>query len=261
MPSPHSPVAAVDYIAGLAKGLSVLESFDTERQRLNATMAAERAGLTRAAARRHLLTLKQLGYLETDGSYYWLAPKVLRFSGAYLASARIPRAVQPLLNQLASQTGYSFSCAVREGKEVVIVARSAGPESGERLMAHGVHLGTRLPMHATSTGRMLLAALPPEELHEWLATSELARLTSHTQTDMHVFAQMLDEVRQLDYCLAHEEYELSIQALAVPLRDMNGRMAGAINVVASTTRVSADKLIKDVLPLLQEGARTLRPLI
>ena len=84
-------IAHADYIAGMAKGLAVLESFDTQRQRLNATLAAERAGLTRAAARRHLLTLAHLGYLETDGSWFWLAPKVLRFSGSYLASARLPR--------------------------------------------------------------------------------------------------------------------------------------------------------------------------
>jgi IclR family pca regulon transcriptional regulator len=117
-------IAKADYIAGMAKGLAVLESFDTERQRLNATLAAQRAGLTRAAARRHLLTLAHLGYLETDGSYFWLAPKVLRFSGSYLASARLPRAIQPTLNRLAAQTGESFSAVVLDGDQVVIIARS-----------------------------------------------------------------------------------------------------------------------------------------
>src|SRR3982750_4452533 len=105
-------IAKVDFIEGMAKGLAVRESFDTERQRLNATLAADRAGLTRAAARRHLLTLSHLGYLETDGSYFWLAPKVLRFSGSYLASARLPRVVQPALNRLTAETGESFSVVV-----------------------------------------------------------------------------------------------------------------------------------------------------
>src|SRR6202007_69696 len=100
--------AKADFIEGMAKGLAVLESFDTERQRLNATLAAQRAGITRAAARRHLLTLAHLGYLETAGSWFWLAPKVLRFSGSYLASARLPRVVQPTLNRLTAQTGESF---------------------------------------------------------------------------------------------------------------------------------------------------------
>ncbi|WP_273422600.1 helix-turn-helix domain-containing protein, partial [Curvibacter lanceolatus] len=117
-------IAKADFIEGMAKGMAVLESFDTERQRLNATLAAQRAGITRAAARRHLLTLEHLGYLESDGSYFWLAPKVLRFSGSYLASARLPRVMQPTLNRLAAQTQQSFSAVVLEGDEVVIVARS-----------------------------------------------------------------------------------------------------------------------------------------
>jgi IclR family pca regulon transcriptional regulator len=97
------PIAKSDLIEGMAKGMAVLEAFDPQRQRLNATLAAERAGITRASARRHLLTLTHLGYLETDGRYFWLAPKVLRFSGSYLATARLPRAVQPTLNRLAAQ--------------------------------------------------------------------------------------------------------------------------------------------------------------
>ena len=112
-----SSIAHADFIAGLAKGLAVLESFDTERQRLNATLAAQRAGLTRAAARRHLLTLAHLGYLETDGQYFWLAPKVLRLSGSYLASARLPRTMQPTLQRLSqlereAQAGQVLSALV-----------------------------------------------------------------------------------------------------------------------------------------------------
>ena len=261
---PHtssSSIAHADFIAGLAKGLAVLESFDTERQRLNATMAAERAGLTRAAARRHLLTLAHLGYLESDGGFFWLAPKVLRLSGAYLASARLPRIVQPVLHRLAAQTGLSYSCVVREGREVVIVARSAVHDKGERLMAHGLHLGTRLPAHATSTGRVLLAALSPAELDEWLATYDLPKLTAHTVTDEGALKALLAEVRRLDYCIALEEHEVAIQALAVPLRDMQGRTVAALNMVSATKRMSAQTMEQEILPLLQEGARSLRPLI
>ena len=253
------PIATADYIAGLAKGLAVLESFDTERQRLNATMAAERAGITRAAARRHLLTLAHLGYLDTDGSYYWLAPKVLRWSGAYLASARLPRTVQPVLHQLAAQTGLSYSCVVLEGREVVIVARSAVHEKGERLMAHGLHLGTRLPAHATSTGRMLLASLSNSELDQWLATYELPRLTAHTVTEIDTLKTLLAQVQRLDYCVATEEHELAVQAVAVPLRNMAGRTVAALNIVTSPRRMSVELMCRDILPLLHEAARVLRP--
>src|SRR3954468_9675363 len=167
--SQRMTIAHADYIAGMAKGLSVLESFDTQRQRLNATLAAERAGLTRAAARRHLLTLAHLGYLETDGSHFWLAPKVLRFSGSYLASARLPRVVQPALNRLTAQTGESFSVVVLDGDWVVIVARSGIT----RMLAYGLHLGARLPAHATSTGRVMLASKPKAAFNAWMKGREL----------------------------------------------------------------------------------------
>jgi IclR family transcriptional regulator, pca regulon regulatory protein len=249
-------IAHADYIAGMAKGLAVLESFDTQRQRLNATLAAERAGLTRAAARRHLLTLAHLGYLETDGSWFWLAPKVLRFSGSYLASARLPRAIQPTLNRLAGQTGESFSAVVLDGDNVVIVARS-----GSAQLAYGLHLGARLPAHATSTGRVLLAAKPRAEFGAWLKGRELPRLTGHTVVEARAFRALIEQVRQQDHCVASEEHELGVHAVAVPLRDMEGRTVAALNVVTTRQRVEPRSLQRDLLPLLLDAAKELRALL
>ncbi|MET0311479.1 MAG: IclR family transcriptional regulator C-terminal domain-containing protein [Burkholderiaceae bacterium] len=250
-------IAKADFIEGMAKGLAVLESFDTERQRLNATLASQRAGITRAAARRHLLTLAHLGYLETDGSYFWLSAKVLRFSGSYLASARLPRVLQPTLNRLAAQTQESFSAVVLDDHEVVIVARSGST----RVLAYGVHLGARLPAHATSTGRMLLAAKSKPELSAWLKGRELARLTPRTVTDHKKFRALLEQVRDDDFCVASEEHELSVHALAVPLRNMQGKTVAALNVVASPQRLQEDQMKKDLMPLLLDAARELRPLL
>jgi len=250
-------IARADFIEGMAKGLAVLESFDTERQRLNATLAAQRAGLTRAAARRHLLTLTHLGYLETDGSYFWLAPKVLRFSGSYLASSRLPRALQPTLDRLAARTTEAFSAVVLDGDQVVIVARS-GPT---RMLAYGLHLGARLPAHATSTGRVLLAAKPKAEFNAWLKGRELPRLTAHTVTDTKQLRQVIDQVRQQDWCAASEEHELGVHAAAVPLRNLEGRVVAALNVVTRLERIQPPVLGREVLPLLQDAARELRPLL
>lgn len=254
-------IAKADFIEGMAKGMAVLESFDTERQRLNATLAAQRAGITRAAARRHLLTLEHLGYLESDGSYFWLAPKVLRFSGSYLASARLPRVIQPTLNRLAAQTQQSFSAVVLEGDEVVIVARSGvlGPPS--RLLAYGLHLGARLPAHATSTGRVLLAAFSPADLGAWLKGRSLARLTPQTTVQPAALRKLLRQVRDDDFCLAAEEHELGVLALAVPLRNMQGRTVAALNVVASPQAHPPETLQQTLLPLLQEAAREVRALL
>ncbi|AEG93146.1 IclR family transcriptional regulator domain-containing protein [Ramlibacter tataouinensis] len=250
-------IARADFIEGMAKGLAVLESFDTERQRLNATLAAQRAGITRAAARRHLLTLAHLGYLETDGSYFWLSPKVLRFSGSYLASARLPRALQPTLNRLAAQTGESFSAVVLDQDQVVIVARS-GPT---RMLAYGLHLGARLPAHATSTGRVLLAAMNRSAFAAWMKGRELARLTPHTTVDTRRFRQLIEQARAQDFCIASQEHELGVHALAVPLRDMAGRTVAALNVVTSPQRLDEGAFQRELLPLLFDAARELRPLL
>ena len=254
-------IAKPDFIEGIAKGMAVLESFDTERQRLNATQAADRAGLTRAAARRHLLTLAHLGYLETDGSSFWMSPKVLRFSGSYLASSRLPRALQPTLNRLAAQTQESFSAVVLDGEEAVIVARSMSFGAPTRVLAYGLHLGARLPAHATSTGRILLAAMTGAELAHWLKGRTLARLTLHTVTQASVLRQRLAEVRKDDHCIASEEHELGVQALAVPLRDMRGRTVAALNVVLSGGHRGDETLRRDLLPLLYEAAREVRALL
>ena len=285
--SPPS-IASADFIAGMAKGMAVLESFDTERQRLNATLAAQRAGITRAAARRHLLTLAHLGYLETDGSYYWLSAKVLRFSGSYLASARLPRVLQPTLNRLAAQTGESFSAVVLDAEQVVIVARSGngrsrtdrsgGQKIGEvyyennsasgnkyaGILAYGLHLGARLPAYATSTGRVLLAALSEPEFAAWVAQrslNRLYRLTSYTCTDLAELQSIIAQTREQDYAVAHEEHELGVHALAVPLRNMQGKTVAALNVVTSLERLQPQNYQRDLLPLLQDAARELRGVI
>ncbi|MEY2994810.1 MAG: hypothetical protein RL357_1745 [Pseudomonadota bacterium] len=273
--SPELPLAepgsiqSADFIEGLAKGLRVLESFDTERQRLNATLAAQRAGITRAAARRHLLTLCHLGYLHSDGKYFWLSAKVLRFSGSYLASARLPRAVQPTLNRLAAQWPDAFSVAVLDGDSVVIVARSmswnigegTGTEGHGRLLAHGLHLGARLPAHATSTGRMLLASMPEMQFEQWLAARVLPRLTLHTPTEPDALRALIAEVREHDHCIAREGHELGVHALAVPLRDLDGRVIAALNAVVPASRATPEVFRRDILPALQAAARELQALI
>lgn len=255
------PIAKADYIEGLAKGLAVLEAFDTERQRLNATLAAQRTGITRAAARRHLLTLTELGYLETDGSHYWLSARVLRFAGSYMATSRLPRTLQPTLNRLAQQTQAAFSAVVLDGGEGVIVARSAGLAEPVRHLAYGLHLGARLPAHATSTGRMLLACWPKAEFNAWLKGRELARITPQTEVGAARFKALIDQVRRDDHCLARDAHELGIHALAVPLRNMQGQTLAALNVVGTAEQLSDAAVERKWLPLLLEAARELRSLI
>ena len=266
-------IEKADFIEGMAKGLAVLESFDTERQRLNATLAAQRAGITRASARRHLLTLAHLGYLDTEDGYYWLSPKVLRFSGSYLASSRLPRVLQPTLNRLAAQTQQSFSAVVLDADQVVIVARSVGHrlDSGQattraaQVLAYGLHLGARLPAHATSTGQILLACQSRAAFTAWMKTwtkgRTLPRLTAHTITDAKAFRARVAQARAQDWCVASQEHELGVFALAVPLRNMQGVAIAALNVVTTPERLHTSVMQHDLLPLLLDAARELRALL
>ena len=254
-------IAKSDYIEGLAKGLSVLEAFDIERQRLNATLAAQRTGITRAAARRHLLTLTELGYLETDGSHFWLSARVLHFAGSYMATSRLPRILQPTLSRLVQQTQASFSVVLLAQGEGVIVARGAGSSEPVRHLAHGLHLGARMPAHATSTGRVLLADLSKAEFNTWLKGRELSQLTSHTEVKPKAFKALIEQVRLDGYCLARETHEPGIHALAVPLRNMQGKTLAALNIVGTEQQLSDAAIKRMWLPLLFDAANELRTIL
>lgn len=247
-----------DFIAGMAKGLAILESFGNDRHRLNISMAAERTGLTRAAARRHLLTLEYLGYLEYDGHHFYLAPKVLKFSGTYLSGAPLPKISQPLLNLLTNQTSLIFSVMVLDGYEAITVARSAAHQQTDRVNPYGLHLGNRLPAHATSAGKILLAHLELEQQLEWLEKYPLKRLTKYTHVENNDFLQLLREIKLQDWCYSSEEHELGVHALAVPIYDGNSKVIAALNIVSPTMRTTSEYLVQHILPLLQETARELR---
>jgi IclR family transcriptional regulator, pca regulon regulatory protein len=258
-----------DWIEGAAKSLAVLESFSAERQRLNVTQIAERAGLTRAAARRHALTLRELGYLEegegAERGMYWLTHRVLRLAGNYLASARLPRVVQPMLNRLVAQTGHAFSVAVLDGSDAVIVARSGEHRLSGLVMPYGVHLGARVAAFATSTGRVLLAGLPEREFKAWLKGQTLPRLTPRTTTDKRQLAAIIAHTASQGHSEAHEEHELGVFALAVPLHNAAGRTIAAMNLVygppCESPLKSGDALSRRYLRLMQDAAAELRLLL
>lgn len=250
-----------DFVAGISKGMAILECFGSERHRLNISIATEKTGLTRAAARRHLLTLEYLGYLEFDGHYYYLAPKVLKFSGAYLSGSQLPKICQPLLNLLTTQTSLIFSVMVLDGFEAITIARSAAHQQTDRVNPYGLHLGNRLPAHATSAGKILLAHLSLEQQQEWLEKYPLKRLTKYSCMDNQQFLHILDEIKEQDWCYSSEEHELGVHALAVPIYGPKGNVVAALNIVSPTMRTTKEYLIQQILPLLQETARDLRNVI
>ncbi len=251
-----------DYIAGLAKGLSLLECFGTERQKLNITQISDRTGLSRTAARRYVRTLKFLGYLDTDEHFYWLTYKVLRFSSAYLSSAYLPKVAQPMLNLLSIKTALSFSVTVLDEHEVVPVAKSISSQNDStKIIPLGVHLGNRLPAYATSTGKILLSRLSIEEQQKWLEKFTLKRLTPYTITDHKTFLEALQEVSRHDYCISTEEHELGVTAMAVPILNMQGDTVAALNCIGQSNRIQESYLLQNILPLLKQTAHDLRAIL
>lgn len=260
-PDSQKQIRHEDFIAGLSKGLSILDCFGPERHRLNISMAAEKTGMTRAAARRHLLSLHYLGYLESDGHYYYLSPKVLKFSGAYLGGAQLPKVCQPILNSLSNNTALFYSVMILDGYEAITIARSMIHLQSDRTGPYGLHLGNRLPAHATTAGKMLLAHMSVEEQRNWLVRYPLKRLTKYTHTENHAFLEHLAQIKQLDYCYSSEQHELGVHALAVPIFDSRANIVAALNIVSATNRSSESYLINHILPLLQQAAQEIRTML
>jgi len=214
-------VAAEEYVQSLARGLEVLRAFDAEHPRQTLSEVAGGVGLTRATARRFLLTLVELGYLHSDGKLFSLTPRVLELGHGYLSGLGLAEVVQPHLERLSAQVGESTSASVLDGNDIVYVARVPV----QRIMTVTVGIGTRFPASATSMGRAMLAALPSVQLPD-----ELPTFTSRTISDRSALIAELDRVRERGWAMVDGELEDGVRSLAVAVREADGSVAGAINV-------------------------------
>jgi IclR family transcriptional regulator, pca regulon regulatory protein len=254
---PATERADRDFILGLQKGLAVIECFDDEHERLTSADVAIKTGLSRAAARRCLLTLHKLGYAHYDGKLFTLAPRILRLGYAYLLSASLPQLFQPFLEHLSDQVHESCSAAILEGDEIVYLARAAT----KRIMSAGLCIGTRLPSYCTSMGRVLLAALDPQDAGCRLARMERRRLTPMTRTKPEDIVGILNEVRREGYCVVDQELEVGLISLSVPVFNASGETIAAVNIASSSARITADQMVERFLPPLLDIQKDLRPLI
>lgn len=255
--APHEAPHKRDLISGLEKGLAVIEAFDHEHSRLTITEVAARCQLTRAAARRYLITLEHLGFMTSERRRYTLTPKVLRLGQSYMHSARLPRIVQPELHRLVYALKEASSAGVLDGKDVIcIAAASAG-----RVVSATLQPGTRVPAYCTANGRVLLAALPPTELQSWLAAQELHALTRQTVVNPERLRLEIDRSRAQGYALVDQELEPGLRTLAVPLTNHRGEVVAAINVSVQASRVSTDQLLEECLPALLHTQGSLRTVL
>lgn len=246
-----------DFVASLEKGLLVIEAFDASRPRLTLSDVAKLTGITRAAARRYLLTLTRLNYADFDGRYFTLSPRILRLGYAYLSSASLSARVQPFLEQISEATGESSSAAILDGDDIVYIARSAT----RRIMSIGLGVGSRLPAYCTSLGRAILAYQPEEAIEAYLRRIRMEARTPKTVTDKTEFRAVLEATRAQGYALVNEELEFGLRSIAVPVIQKSGQVTIALNLSAQAGRVSADEMRERFLPSLSAASESLRYLL
>jgi IclR family transcriptional regulator, pca regulon regulatory protein len=246
-----------DLVAGLGRGLAVIEAFDDENARLSSAEVAERTRISRSAARRYLLSLCHFGYAKTDGRTFWLAPRVLRLGQSFLLSARLPRLAQPCLQRLSAATAETASLAVLDGHEVIFLSR----HGGSRFTSAGFQLGTRLPAHVVSGGRAMLATLSDTALASWIAEHHFTGFTHSTECDPIEFRAAVVRARTQGYAIADQQLELGWRGLAVALRNRHGECLGSLSITTPIERLSVQQLVAQTLPLLRDAESELRALL
>ncbi|MBW4051594.1 MAG: helix-turn-helix domain-containing protein [Proteobacteria bacterium] len=239
-----------DFMTSLARGLHVIRAFSGIDRRLTIADVSRATGLTRAVVRRCLYTLRELGYAGTDGRAYSLQPRILNLGYAYLSTAPIPIAAQPVLEQLSEQVGEATSVAVMDDAEVVYVARAAT----RRIMAVTLGVGSRVPAYCTALGRVLLAAMPAAQAASELSRRELVSHTRFTVTSRRHLEDILADTRTEGFAVNDQELEIGLRAIAVPVRNVVGVTVAAMNVSAQASRVTRRELLEKALPLLRAAA-------
>jgi IclR family pca regulon transcriptional regulator len=229
----------------------VLAAFNKDAPALTISEVAVRAGLTRATARRVLLTLAALGYVSANRREFSLTRAVLDLTKPFASQSDPWDFAKPYLESLTERTGESASVAVLDGTEILYVARS----QTRRLMTLAVTVGSRLPAHATSKGRVLLAFLPDAELEAYFARSAISRYTERTVVDETELRSILAEVRRQGWAVVDQQLEEGLSSVAAPLYNLDGRVAAAVSVCAHAGRVDHATLRSDFLPLVVETAR------
>ncbi len=259
MPEAEVPIQATedglaarnsDFVQSLDRGLAVIRAFGPERERLSLSEVARATGLTRAAARRFLLTLVKLGYVRNDGREFSLRPKVLELGYAYLSGLALPEVAAPHMEELVAKLHESSSISVLDAHHIVYVVRMPT----KRIMTVAISVGTRFPAFATSMGRVLLADLPDDDLDRYLAEAQFERFTARTVTDPARLRVIVQEVARQGYSIVDQELEEGLRAVAAPIRGAADVGTASINVSAHASRVSMAAMRSEILPVLLETA-------
>jgi IclR family pca regulon transcriptional regulator len=248
---------ATDFVESLDRGLRLLEKFGTTSGPSTLSDLARAAELPRATARRILFTLERGGFVATDGKLFTLTPHVLRLAASYLSSSHVVTVLQPVLDRIASAAQEISSLSVLDGDEVVFIARG----SPARVFSAGLDIGYRLPAFCTSVGRAMLGQFDDVELAKRVANMKRAAMTPHTVTDPKLLCAAIIADRAQGYSLVDREAEPGFRSISVPIRRYDGTIIAAINMGAHVDRISSGEMIARFLPLLREGADSVKSML
>ena len=252
-----APAPGDNYVQSFARGLEVIRSFSARAPLQTLSEVATQTGLTRAGARRILLTLQTLGYVKSDGKHFRLTPRILELGFAYLSSLPIWNLAEPVMERLSEQVKESCSAAVLDGADIVYVLRV----HTHKIMSLNLGVGSRLPAYCTSMGRVLLAGLSDAEVERHLRDSDLRACTQHTVTDIFQLMKSINQVRVQGWCLIDQELEEGLISMAAPVLNQAGETVAALNISGQANRTSAKVMQHSMLPALREAVTSISLLL
>lgn len=249
----NAPTRMPEGMAGLAKGLAILEAFAGHKGRLTVADAARASGATRASARRCLLTLTELGYVEYDGKFFRPQPRILSLGSAYSECRTLPQIAQPILAAARDELAESVSLAILDNDAALFIARA----EADRLISSGILIGSRAPAYCSATGRILLSHSTEKKIRDYLERTELVARTKHTLVKKAAILDAIRTAQKQGFEVIDEELELGLRSIAVPVFDSRRSLVGAMSASASSARVSVAQMMRNFLPILQRYAEKL----
>jgi len=241
-----------DFVNSLARGLAIIRAFDADHAEMTLSEVAARTAMTRAGARRFLLTLTSLGYVVKDARKFRLSPKILTLGYAFMSSLPLAELAQPHLDRVTLDTGESSSVAVLDKFDITYITRSRS----KRLLMFGIHVGTRLPACTTSMGRVLLSGLAPDTFNAYLEQVQIEPCTARTITSKTALRRAVERARDQGYYVLDQELEIGVRSIAVPIRGgSDQRILAAMNIATNSSAVSKKRLLGEFLPILKQAAR------
>lgn len=240
-------------VPALQRGLQLLTQFTREERELTGAELSRRLGLPRASVFRMLCTLEQGGFVErvSDSGSYKLGLAVLRLGFEYLASMELTEHGRPVIEELRDLCGYSAHLVVRDGREVVFIAKAGGHNA----MFHSIQIGARLPAHATVLGRLLLANLDLAALRHLYPDTPLPVHTPRTPTTIEQLKALIDQHRADGYAVSQGGFEAGISTIGAPVFNDRGEVAAAVSITVPAPKVGEEELARLVAQVRQAAAQ------